>query len=172
VLMLSRIFLRQFPNLGYGDSRRSRTSMQTTKPQATDQFINTLTDSLRQGNFVRLVLSQPAQAESGPARILARWVELKAGPHLSLCLKYATRDLTENLPINQAPDWLRQQLAHFSSALLVPPSVIGNGNARRMVRFGCWLMFRLRTKFLVAGMTELNGVCWMTPPMIGYGVWV
>jgi SAM-dependent methyltransferase len=75
-------------------------------------------DSLRTGTFVRLVLSRPVAAE-GPKKILGRAVKLRGTVHLSLTLRHGTRDLTENLAVERAPDWLRGRLGtEFRSALL------------------------------------------------------
>jgi len=44
---------------------------------------------------------------------------LRGEPHLSLTLRHATRDVTHNVPVNAAGDWLRGQLGvAFRSALV------------------------------------------------------
>src|SRR5262245_20460459 len=44
---------------------------------------------------------------------------LKGEPHLSLTLRHATRDVTRNMPVNTAADWLQSQLGvAFRSALV------------------------------------------------------
>ncbi len=67
---------------------------------------------------MRLALTSPVR-DDAPERILARLVELKGLPHLSLTLRYPTRDVTKNLPAPDATAWLREQLtAHYRGALL------------------------------------------------------
>jgi len=86
---------------------------------AIEQICEKLTASLTEETFARLVLSGPHATEDGPQKILGRCVALKGVPHLSLTLRFATRDLTKNLPIGESAAWLRVQLEHsFSSALL------------------------------------------------------
>ncbi len=78
-----------------------------------------LAESLQKGNFARLVLSAPVAQGDTPHKILGRFVMLKGVPHLSLTLRYATRDVTKNLPVNEGGDWLQEQLGRrFHSALL------------------------------------------------------
>jgi hypothetical protein len=46
-------------------------------------------------------------------------VELKGRPHVSLTLRYPTRDVTRNLPAEDAADWVRDRLEkEFRSGLL------------------------------------------------------
>jgi SAM-dependent methyltransferase len=76
-------------------------------------------ESLARGTFARLVLSSPAAAGDAPHKILGRFVMLKGVPHLSLTLRHATRDVTQNVPVSTATDWLRGQLGGaFRSALV------------------------------------------------------
>lgn len=89
------------------------------KPNAVDEFIQRVTESLRDGSFVRLVLSRALGTESAPDKVLGRLVELKTGPHLSLTFRYPTRDTTSNVPLNDVEHWLRGQIGvHFRSVLL------------------------------------------------------
>ncbi|HXI83693.1 MAG TPA: SAM-dependent methyltransferase, partial [Verrucomicrobiae bacterium] len=54
-----------------------------------------------------------------PEKVLGRLVTLKAGPHLSLTYRYATHDVTKNLPASDAASWVKERVgAHFRSALL------------------------------------------------------
>jgi SAM-dependent methyltransferase len=86
---------------------------------ACEEFLRHLSESLRDGSFVRLVLSHGASAETAPERVLGRLVDLKSGPHLSLTFRYPTRDTTKNVPVDEAANWLRGQIGtHFRSALL------------------------------------------------------
>jgi SAM-dependent methyltransferase len=89
------------------------------KANACDEFVRRVTESLRDGSFVRLVLSRATDAHDAPEKVLGRLVELKTGPHLSLTFRYATRDTTKNVPIDEAGNWLGGQIGtHFHSALL------------------------------------------------------
>jgi SAM-dependent methyltransferase len=89
------------------------------QPSPTEQICTKFAESLARGTFARLVLSSPVQAGDAPQKILGRFVMLKGMPHLSLTLRHATRDVTRNLPVNAAADWLRGQLGTaFRSALV------------------------------------------------------
>jgi len=78
-----------------------------------------LTESLARGTFARLVLSSPVAKGDTPQKILGRFVMLKGAPHLSLTLRHATRDVTQNLPVADAVEWMRRQLGvAFRSALV------------------------------------------------------
>ena len=84
-----------------------------------EQICQKLNESLKQGTFARIVLSAPVALGDTPQKILGRFIMLKGMPHLSLTLRYATRDVTKNLPIAAGAGWLREQLAsQFRSALL------------------------------------------------------
>ncbi|MSU59871.1 MAG: SAM-dependent methyltransferase [Pedosphaera sp.] len=76
-------------------------------------------ESLARGTFARLALSSPVEVVDAPEKVLGRFVMLKGVPHLSLTLRYPTRDVTKNLPKSDAVSWLRAQLGtHFRSALV------------------------------------------------------
>lgn len=76
-------------------------------------------ESLARGTLARLVLSSPVARGDGPEKILGRFVMIKGAPHLSLTLRYATRDVTKNLPVSEGANWLCEQLGkHFRSALV------------------------------------------------------
>ncbi len=76
-------------------------------------------ESLARGTFARLALSSPVEKGDAPQKVLGRFVMLKGEPHLSLTQRHATRDVTRNLPINTAVEWLRGQLGvAFRSALV------------------------------------------------------
>jgi len=76
------------------------------------QFLDKLGSSLTDGTFVRLVLS-------GEPKVLARLIELKGAPHLSVTFRHPTQDVTKNLLVTEAVAWVKQQLAdHYSGALL------------------------------------------------------
>jgi SAM-dependent methyltransferase len=74
---------------------------------------------LTDGSFVRLVLSRSIDPTDAPDKVIGRLVELKDGPHLSLTFRYPTRDTTKNVPLDQAANWVKEQISvRFRSALL------------------------------------------------------
>lgn len=84
-----------------------------------EQFLTAFADSLAEDTFVRLVLSGPRADGERPERVLGRLVEIRRLPHLSLTLRFPTKDVTRNLAAGEAAAWLRAQLgAEFHSALL------------------------------------------------------
>lgn len=75
--------------------------------------------ALRTDTLARLLLSAPADRTAAVQRIVGRLVQIKSQPMLSLTLREAKRDTTENISVAAAPAWLRQQLpGRFRSALL------------------------------------------------------
>ena len=105
------------------DSRRAATrgilALPMSKPEPAESICAKLAESLARGTFARLVLSSPAAQSDGAEKILGRFVMLKGSPHLSLTIRYATRDETKNLPVGEGANWLREQLGnHFRSALV------------------------------------------------------
>jgi SAM-dependent methyltransferase len=83
------------------------------------RFLAKLDDSLRAGTFVKLTLSEYRGAEPGLRNLYARLVELRDGPHLSLTWRYATRDVTKNVPQSEANATLGKLLgAEFARAHL------------------------------------------------------
>ena len=90
-----------------------------TNPSPVDDFIRHTLTSLDDNTFVRLILSGGTGDEGTPKRILARLVRLRGGPHLSVTLRYATRDEAKNLGPGEVAKWLGFQLkGNFRSALL------------------------------------------------------
>lgn len=84
-----------------------------------EQFLTAFSNSLAEDTFVRLVLSGPRAGGERPERVLGRLVEIRKLPHLSLTLRFPTKDVTRNLTAAEAAVWLRAQLgAEFQSALL------------------------------------------------------
>ncbi len=83
------------------------------KPQtALDRFLARLDSALSSGGWSKLTLGKPRPtAEPGLRNVFARPVVLRAGPHVSLVRRFATRDLTHNLPVSEAPTHLRELLA-------------------------------------------------------------
>lgn len=81
-------------------------------------FIAKTVASLSDGSFVRLVLSAPV-TDDAPQKILGRAVKLRGVLQLSLTLRQATRDVTQNLSEAEIAPWLHSQLGKsFRSALL------------------------------------------------------
>lgn len=88
-------------------------------PSPVDRFVDRFSASLRDASFVRLVLSSPTPAAAPRTRILARLIDVRGEPLLSLTEREPRRDLTRNLPLAAAADWLRGELgASFQAALL------------------------------------------------------
>jgi SAM-dependent methyltransferase len=89
------------------------------QPSPAEGICAKLAESLARGTFARLVLSSPVAKGDTPQKILGRFVMLKGAPHLSLTLRHATRDVTQNLPVADAVEWMRRQLGvAFRSALV------------------------------------------------------
>lgn len=84
-----------------------------------DLFVERFQASLADGSFVRLVLSSPSASAGATERVLARLIDLRGLPALSITGRESRRDRTHNLPLAEAPAWLRLQLAGpFRAALL------------------------------------------------------
>ena len=83
------------------------------------RFLAKLDASLRAGAFVKLTLSEYRGAETGLRNVYARAVELRDGSHVSLISRYATRDVTKNVPLAEATATLGKLLgAEFGRAHL------------------------------------------------------
>lgn len=75
--------------------------------------------SLREGAFVRLVLSGSSPGPTRPARVLGRLILLKGQAHLSLTFRYPTRDEVQNFTVPDAVDWVLKRLgSEFHNGLL------------------------------------------------------
>lgn len=83
-------------------------------------FVDHAAAALREGTFVRLLLSQPV--DSGPKlteRIIARLIRVRGELVLSATWREATRDTTKNLGLDAVPDWLTSLVpGEFRSAVL------------------------------------------------------
>jgi hypothetical protein len=79
-------------------------------PDARPRFLEKLDAAWRAGAFVKLTLSQYRGAEPALRRGYGRAVELREGRRLSLVWRYATRDVTKNLAIEDALAALRSTL--------------------------------------------------------------
>jgi SAM-dependent methyltransferase len=67
------------------------------------RFLQKLETAWRAETLVKLTLSQPGRgAEAGLRNVYGRVVELREGRRLSLVWRYATRDVTKNLPLEEA----------------------------------------------------------------------
>ena len=81
----------------------------TTAPadaSETAKFIHRLRQSLAEGSFVRLVLGRPQGTEPSLQKLLARRIVLRGAEHLSLVWRHQTKDITKNLPLDEAVDLL------------------------------------------------------------------
>jgi SAM-dependent methyltransferase len=67
-------------------------------PDARTRFISLLTSAVHDGTLVKLTLGKHRGADTTLNNLFVRPVTLKAGPHLSLLWRHATRDITKNLP--------------------------------------------------------------------------
>jgi len=66
------------------------------------RFLQKMEAAWHARTLVKLTLSQPRGAEAGLRNVYGRVVELREGRRLSLLWRYATRDVTKNLPIEEA----------------------------------------------------------------------
>ena len=69
---------------------------------ARDRFLQKLEAAWHAQTLVKFTLSQPRGAEAGLRNVYGRAVELREGRRLSLVWRYATRDVTKNLPLEEA----------------------------------------------------------------------
>ncbi len=76
------------------------------------RFQALLADAIVHGTLAKLTLGKPRPAADPTLRnLFARLVTLKAGPHLTLVYRHATRDITKNIPAAEAPSALAALLA-------------------------------------------------------------
>jgi len=88
-------------------------------PTAVQRFLESVSKSLNDESFVRLVLSNPISDQLEPSRIEGRLIRLRGTPALSLTRREARRDTTRNLSLSEVSDWLSSQICHpFQSCLL------------------------------------------------------
>ena len=87
------------------------------------RFHSLLTEAITHGTLAKLTLGKPRPAADPTLRnVFARLVTLKAGPHLTLVYRHATRDITKNIPATEAPSALAALLADsFLDAHLFTP---------------------------------------------------
>ncbi len=84
----------------------------------TERFLGRVGQSVAGDTFVGLSLTMAGSAEGGPRRVLGRMVELGGVRHLSLTLRYSTRDEVENVEIPEVEERLRRYLGKCRSAHL------------------------------------------------------
>ena len=80
----------------------SVTSTVQAAPDARAQFLALLAESLQQQSFVKLVLARHVGTEADLQRITAKPLTVKGQASLSFTLRYKTRDITRNLPLDDA----------------------------------------------------------------------
>ncbi len=96
------------------------TSLPTPLPTEPEKFIARLRQSLADGSFVSLALGRPNGGEPSLDKLLARRVVLRGAEHLSLVWRHRTKDITKNLPQDEAVALIASQLAGpFQHAHLV-----------------------------------------------------
>ncbi|MBJ9976891.1 SAM-dependent methyltransferase [Pseudomonas sp. S75] len=77
-------------------------SSPTPAPDARGQFLGLLADALHGQTLTKLVLARHVGADTTLERIIAKPVLLKQQPCLSLVYRHQTRDITRNLPLDDA----------------------------------------------------------------------
>ena len=99
---------------------RSNGAPGDTEPQ---RFLQRLQHSLGDDSFVRLVLGRPRGSEPTLDKLLVRRLLLRGGVHLSMVWRHRSKDITKNLPQDDALALLATLLAdQFSHAHLVTRS--------------------------------------------------
>ncbi len=84
-----------------------------------DRFRERLVESLDGRTFVKLVLSGAAAGDAVPEKVIGRRVELKRGPVVTFTLRFARRDVTENVALVDVPEWVMARVpSRFRNALL------------------------------------------------------
>ncbi len=68
-----------------------------------DRFLYLIGASLERGSFARLVLAKPRAEAGDRLRVSVRAIELRGRACLSFVHTHPTRDLTENLAIEDGP---------------------------------------------------------------------
>lgn len=88
-------------------------------PTCLDDFLDKVSVALRARAFDRVVLAGPRGQGDDLLRIIARRIELKGQPALSLVYRHKTRDVTKNFPVQEGLQQLRDALIHdFDNAHL------------------------------------------------------
>jgi SAM-dependent methyltransferase len=71
-------------------------------PSARERFFRLLDAALTTQQIVRLTLGRYHGAEAGLERVLIRPVRLREAPHLQIVYRHATKDITKNVPLDDA----------------------------------------------------------------------
>ncbi|HEY8932052.1 MAG TPA: methyltransferase, partial [Rariglobus sp.] len=115
--------------------------MPAATPPAREKFIALLRASVRDGTLVKLTLGKHRGADATLHNLFVRPVTLKAGPHLSLLWRHATRDITKNHPPAEALALIEPLIGgDFLDAHLFTPAqnaqleTRGDGTARLSVK--------------------------------------
>ena len=83
------------------------------------QFLDLLNAALRGSTLVKLVLARHVGADQTLQRIIAKPLQVKGQAQLSLVYRHQTRDITRNLPLDQAQALVAELLpASFRNAHL------------------------------------------------------
>ncbi|MBA1203454.1 SAM-dependent methyltransferase [Pseudomonas capeferrum] len=80
----------------------SATPSASTTPDARAQFLGLLAETLQTETLVKLVLARHVGSDETLQRIIAKPLKVKGQPCLSLVYRHQTRDITRNLPVDQA----------------------------------------------------------------------
>lgn len=95
---------------------------------ALSRFHALMASALHEGRCLKIVMANhqggDAQLGEDVQRVMARPVELKGRPHLSFLMRYPTKDITKNLPVDEALALLAQwtQARTFRNAHLHTPT--------------------------------------------------
>ncbi|WP_313294984.1 SAM-dependent methyltransferase [Pseudomonas sp.] len=91
----------------------------TSAPDARAQFLNVLSAALHGNTLIKLVLARHVGADETLQRIIAKPLQVKGQPHLSLVYRHQTRDITRNVALEQAEALVAELLpASFRNAHL------------------------------------------------------
>jgi len=72
-----------------------------TKQQAAADFLGHLEQSVKQGRFIKLTLSKPGGQDKSLKNVYARLIELKGELAFTFTLRYPTKDITKNYPVEE-----------------------------------------------------------------------
>ncbi|HSW05577.1 class I SAM-dependent methyltransferase [Aquabacterium sp.] len=82
----------------------------TSRTDALSDFVDLLCSSLAEGRFVKATLAKYRGPETDLQRVQLRSVPLRGEPHLQLVYRHATKDITKNHPLAEAPALLQSLL--------------------------------------------------------------
>jgi SAM-dependent methyltransferase len=75
-----------------------------------DTFLTAVRDNLKESTFVKLTLGSYRGGDANLRKVMIRPVTLSRGEHLSFVYRHATKDVTKNVPVAEAPALLRTML--------------------------------------------------------------